>query len=111
MRFAIKKDFILKNDEEVTIFIEVCHFTGSRPAPACSNPDSPAFSDCGDDCDYDAEYYLIEEDGGEKELHYSDPVLNELEDRLHQLICKKGEEESREIIFERELSHYENCGN
>ncbi len=31
-------------------------FTPARPAPACSNPDSPAFSDSGDGAETDAQF-------------------------------------------------------
>jgi hypothetical protein len=36
---------------EMALHVDVeveCVFTPGRPAPACQNPSSPAFSDCGD---------------------------------------------------------------
>ena len=33
--------------------IEIRGFNPGRPAPVCSNPDSPLFSDMGDDADID----------------------------------------------------------
>jgi len=34
---------------EIEVEVKVTHFIPYRPAPACSNPDSPKFSDSGDD--------------------------------------------------------------
>ena len=41
------KDFDFIDYHEFEIEVKVTGFTPERPAPACSNHDSPAFSDCG----------------------------------------------------------------
>jgi hypothetical protein len=46
-------DFTFDVEKEITFRLKVKGFTPSRPAPACSNHDSPAFSDCGDDADFE----------------------------------------------------------
>lgn len=38
---------------EVLIFAKVNNYIPERPAPVCSNPDSPLFSDCGDPSEID----------------------------------------------------------
>ena len=64
--------------EDFEIVFKVTGFKPARPAPPCSNPDSPAFSDCGDDgesgdieayfrfdgvdikCPIEFDYYMVE---------------------------------------------------
>lgn len=39
--------------EDFKVIAEIEDFHPSRSAPNCSNPDSPAYSDCGDDAEFD----------------------------------------------------------
>ena len=47
-------DFTIETTEgELDIELEVEGYRMGRDAPVCSNPDSPRYSDCGDDADWD----------------------------------------------------------
>jgi hypothetical protein len=52
MHIKDSKDFEFTDYHEFEIEIKVTGFTPERPAPACSNHDSPAFSDCGDSAEW-----------------------------------------------------------
>ena len=45
--------------EGVVILIDVTHYSPERPAPPCSNPSSPAYSDPGDDEEIEYELYFL----------------------------------------------------
>jgi len=77
---------------EVEVEVKVSSYTPYRPAPDCSNPDSPKFSDPGDDEDFDWELVFILRDSGNKiikeipfpkELYY-----NVDSDKMNELISK-----------------------
>jgi len=40
-------------DDDTPVQITVIGYCSSRPAPSCSNPSSPYYSDCGDDVEFD----------------------------------------------------------
>ena len=56
-----QSDFTV-TDEELDIFpelrFEITDFTPGRPAPACSNPSSPRFSDPGDPMEFNTRIIL-----------------------------------------------------
>lgn len=56
-----QSDFTV-TDEELDIFpelrFEITDFTPGRPAPACSNPSSPRFSDPGDPMEFNTKIIL-----------------------------------------------------
>ena len=57
-----QSDFTV-TDEELDIFpelrFEITDFTPGRPAPACSNPSSPAYSDPGDPMEFDVAKIIL----------------------------------------------------
>lgn len=57
------------------IKVEVEITTHFRPAPPCSNPDSPLFSDCGDDCEF-----IVHSGTREDGTKLTEEELNELYD-------------------------------
>ena len=59
-----KKEFEIK----FNLFIDVTHYRPARPAPACSNPSDPAYSDPGDDLEFEFVIYLLTKEGEKKEL-------------------------------------------
>jgi len=65
--------------------------TPNRPAPACSNPDSPLFSDPGDSCEFEIlTAYNIEDKRYLSELEI-DYFYND--DSLYNIISIKSEED------------------
>jgi len=92
----IKKEF----DVTLKLIIEVIHYTPARPAPPCSNPDSPAFSDPGDDFEMEFNLFLVSESGEKielpKVLHYLYEELFEeiVEIYEDQLEIDQGENEN-----------------
>jgi hypothetical protein len=51
----------------------VAKFTPGRPAPPCSNPNSPLFSDSGDPAEIEIEEVTLVETGGYlAEMHWKD---------------------------------------
>lgn len=46
-----KTNFTFDYDLHCEVIVD--GFTESRPAPACSNPSDPSYSDCGDDAEFD----------------------------------------------------------
>jgi len=90
-------DFITElklNNGNFDILVQVTGFKPSRPAPPCSNPDSPAFSDCGDDPefdDYKAHFYFSTT---EKTFFIDVPeeLLDIVDEIMFEKICTKGEE-------------------
>jgi hypothetical protein len=55
-------NFIFESFTDLFLVIKVYGYKPARPAPACNNPDSPLFSDCGDDAEWDSVdfYYFID---------------------------------------------------
>ena len=69
------------NCGEVIVGAEITHYVPPRPAPACSNPSSPLYSDTGEpgECDYRLKGFIRIESAGDAE-----PFMIELtEDQLH----------------------------
>lgn len=62
MKRRISQSDFTVTDEELDIFpelrFEITDFTPGRPAPACSNPSSPRFSDPGDPMEYNTRIIL-----------------------------------------------------
>lgn len=84
-------DFEINKEITIEITLKVRNFKPSRPAPACQNHDSPAFSDSGDDAEYqDVEVFF----GGEQlPKNLADAILEILEeDNLTSDIIDQGEE-------------------
>ena len=65
---GIDFDYEIQTETGVYLF-RVTDFYPEHPAPACSNPDSPRFSDPGDPVEYECEvFYLLEDSGLMEEL-------------------------------------------
>lgn len=57
------KDIVYSEKFDEDIIIEITHYKPGRPAPACSNPSSPAYSDPGDDVEVEFKMFLMDDDG------------------------------------------------
>jgi hypothetical protein len=99
--FTMSKSF---PNAEVEIFIQVKDFTPERPAPACSNPSSPAYSDCGDSAefgDYFVHMMIMTEQGKIFFIPLPDDLFALLEEEIIEEIFKKGEENHQAELSER----------
>ena len=69
---------------EIEVEVRVLSYTPDRPAPACSNPSSPAFSDPGDPGEVEFEAWVdgVEIAGLEQSWDFSQRVYEEME-KLH----------------------------
>jgi len=93
----MKLKFNLEIDlPEIEVEVDVTHYTPYRPAPYCSNPDSPKFSDSGDDeeLEYDLSFVFRGED---KKIMKTVPFPLGLYEFIDQ---KKVENQIREYINE-----------
>ena len=61
-------EFKKKFNIEIELRVEITHYSEERPAPACSNPSSPAYSDPGDDAELEFLLYTIDDKGEKKEI-------------------------------------------
>lgn len=89
--FIIEKEF---KNSYVEIFINVKNYIPTRPAPICSNPSSPAFSDCGDDPefeDYTANILILTEQGQIFFVPLPDDLHDVLETEIIDEIFKRGD--------------------
>jgi hypothetical protein len=89
-------DFIssLKLDNgNFDVLIQVKGFTPTRPAPPCNNPDSPLFSDCGDDPEFDeyiVHFYFMKNQVFFMEV--PEDLLDIMEEEIYEMIFTKGDE-------------------
>lgn len=88
------KEFEIK----FNLHIEVTHYRPARPAPACSNPSDPAYSDPGDDVEFEFTIYLLTKEGAKKQ-HPEEHEKKELPEELNFLY---------DIIYDEALEDYEN---
>jgi hypothetical protein len=77
---------------ELEFKIKVSGYVKGRPAPACSDPSSPSYSDPGDDPEWrDNEFYLVT---SEQEIKITDEkIIDYLENLLIDDIITEGEKE------------------
>ncbi|HUU86385.1 MAG TPA: hypothetical protein VMX17_01360 [Candidatus Glassbacteria bacterium] len=61
-------EFKKKFNIEIGLLVEITYYLPDRPAPACSNPSSPAYSDPGDDAELEFVLYTIDGKGKKKEI-------------------------------------------
>lgn len=73
IKLEIKFDYEISDGEESRILADV-NYLPERPAPPCSNPDSPAFSDSGDPDELEIFRAVILKDGVQTPL--ADTVIN-----------------------------------
>lgn len=80
---------------DVRIQVRVSDYHPRRPPPACSNPDSPAFSDPGDDEEMEYEIYLVMEKKDGDEFILLPEVLHSYFDQkyIEELVSKQAIEE------------------
>ena len=79
---------------ELEIEIDVSSYTPYRPPPPCSNPDSPMYSDCGDDEEMEwMAYFIVEEKGTKKKKRIPVPeeVIRLMQDRIEDDIRDEAE--------------------
>lgn len=83
---------------EYNLKIDVEDFRPSRPAPPCSNPDSPRYSDCGDDAEWNNATASLVKDNGTiipiTEEQFLDYIFDDYV--IIGRIIEKGEELSQE---------------
>lgn len=87
------RNFEFKQYVDIEMKIKVLGYKKSRPAPVCSNPSDPSFSDPGDDPGWlSVEFYIVI---AGKEILITDQRLFEyLEDLLIDDIIQEGENEN-----------------
>lgn len=90
--------------DNIEIKFEIEYYPG-RPAPACSNPDSPLFSDPGDDAEIqDSEMYLtcgnVSYKMSESCQLLADDIFNRNEEKIYDLCQKKYLEVSEYARFD-----------
>lgn len=80
---------------------KITHYYHGRPAPACSNPSSPAYSDCEDYPELEAEVYLYFEG---KEYHItgklSEAVFNKYYSKILDEIIDLQESERDQAMID-----------
>jgi hypothetical protein len=76
------------------ILVQVSGYLPTRPAPPCSNPDSPAFSDCGDDPEFDEykAHFYFKTDQKTFFINVPEELLEIMEEVMFEKICMKGDE-------------------
>ena len=69
------------NLEEARVYLRVYleNFEPGRPAPACSNPDSPLFSDPGDDPEWDSMQVVLV---FTKKTQKMNPITNDFDEEI-----------------------------
>jgi hypothetical protein len=80
-------------DVVMDLKVEIMNFHPSRPAPACSDHDSPRFSDCGDDMEFDVHKIILIINDREIEIEgaAADAIYEVIEDRLNNKVENIGE--------------------
>lgn len=89
-------------NSDLEIFIQVKGFTPSREAPPCSNHDSPAYSDCGDDAEFDdyiASLIIVSSSGRVFFIPLPEELHDVLEIKITEEIFKRGEKHYYENIY------------
>jgi len=87
-----------------TVKVKVTHYTPYRPAPFCSNHDSPNFADSGDDLEieYDATVIMYKQETDPKTMKTTQVKVKEfpLPDEMYEVLEAQLSEEA---IHEAEL--------
>jgi len=114
--FEFSMDYDFDNHSGTELFLQVNDFIPSRPAPACNNPDSPSFSDCGDDAEYDEflVHIVIRHQGKVFFIPLPDDMYLLLEDELIDRIFNEGEKKYQKMLddeYDYFMSHYEKESN
>jgi hypothetical protein len=96
---------MIVNYENLKVYLNV--ISSPRPAPECRNPDSPAFSDCGDDGEFEiVEIEIHDEDNGNFAKVTEGIVLDMIIERLHESnrfiekVWEEYSEQQREKFYE-----------
>ena len=77
-------------DIDVELTVKVESYRPARPAPACSNPSDPRYSDPGDDAEFeDFRVYLM---GNDITDFLPVDILGYIEDRIYYEGCKVAKE-------------------
>lgn len=71
----------------VEVEIEVLSYTPERPAPYCSNPDSPSYSDCGDDPEGEYRAFILI---GTHYIEFSDDMYDEYDQEIFGMLEEHG---------------------
>lgn len=104
-------DFTYNTEVTLEVRIRVDCFTPGYPAPACSNPSSPAFSDPGDDPEYESaqvvvvQKYSVYENGERVEKERELEISPELQDLILEM-CDEGVIEAGIQKIEKENQDY-----
>jgi hypothetical protein len=85
----------------VDVEVNVTNYSPSRPAPHCSNPDSPRYADSGDGADWDDFSVSVEC------IDITDLLSQKILDEVTDKIVEEGEQHARDIIDDRKAEMYE----
>jgi len=98
----MKLNFDFETKMEFDVCVEVEGFTPSRPAPSCSNHDSPVYSDSGDDPDFDMYtcFFIFKHNGKQFKMEFPEELYNILEDKIQDEILQHGSEKSNDCMYD-----------
>jgi len=84
----MKTNFEFETSMEFDVHVEVEGFVPERPAPACSNPDDPRYSDSGDPAEWDkyTAYFVFTQNGKKIRIEFPDDLYEIMGDNLEELI-------------------------
>lgn len=107
-----QSDFIIE-DEELDVFpelrFEITDFNPGRPAPVCSNPSSPAFSDPGDPMEYNIDRVILTVNGREIEItgEIKDAIIEAVDCRLENKVENIGEMAIEDRLLDIAIENHE----
>jgi hypothetical protein len=96
--FTMTKSF---SNSEVEIFVQVKNFTPERPAPACSNPSSPLYSDSGDSAEFEdliINMIIVADQGKVFFIPLTDDLFLFIQGEIIEEVFKRGEKHYSEMI-------------
>jgi hypothetical protein len=112
MRQKFDFDFITElklNNGTFDILVQVTGYVPTRQAPPCNNPDSPAFSDCGDDPEFDdyKAHFYFSHPARTFFIGIPEELLDLVDEIMFDKICTKGDE----IYWNEMLIEEKECNN
>ena len=84
---------MIKEELTADVTLEITGYTPSRPAPACSNPSSPIFSDDGDPAEFE-EIKAVLNIAGKLEIELTEDQA----DAIYDVFCVQIERDYLESI-------------
>lgn len=98
----MKLNFDFDTKLEFDIHVDVEGYTPERQTPACSDPDSTAYSDSGDPADFDMFtcFFVFNYKGKKFKMEFPEELYNILEDKLFEEIFERGKDEADKVIMD-----------